>query len=255
MIANCFLITESCLLDANNQVTDGTSEFITYLCKRKIPFFILTNRTNLSCSQLAKKYNEMGIRSLKAEHFYTSTMAGCDLLKEQMPDRSVAGYIGTSPLKATLQDNGFSVDLDYADYVFVGTDMHATCNDYSYALRLLLGGALLLACDYQEVEYKNNVAMVGCGAVCRMLETASNKKALLLGMPNPNYVLQAIAKLGVEVSDCVFVGAHLEHEIVCGLHAKVTSVILTSAMHEEENLFQSKIKPDYAVETLLGLLR
>lgn len=255
MIGNSFLITESCLVDQNMNITDGTNEFISYLCKHKIPFLILTNQSLLSNIQLAKKYKEAGIKAIKPEHFYTSTMAGIDLLLTQVPDKKVAGYIGTSTLKDTLRAGGFAVDLDYADYLFVGTDRHASYNDYCYALRLLKSGAMLLATDFSEVEYKDQTPLIGCGAIAKMLEVASNKKAVLLGMPNPNFPLQATVYLDVDRSSCIFVGAHLDSDIVCGLNAKLTTVILTAAMNDEENLFNSKIKPDYAVETMLGLLR
>lgn len=250
-----YLVTESCLLDKNLNPIEGSIQFISYLQKLNLPFRILSNQSMRSLETLARKYQERGFAGLEKEHFYTTALGGIDLLRAKFPKQNVAGYIGTKALKELLQEKGFSVNLDYADYVFIGTDYQASFNDYSYVLSLLEKGATLLSTNDDLIEVHDGKNMIGPGAIVKMLEAASNKKALSLDMPTPNVALQAIQSMEVFKEDVIFVGGNLDKEIACGKKAGLKTVLLTAAVDETENVFLNEIQPDFAIESLMGLLQ
>ena len=94
MIADCFLIMESCVLDSRGKAQPGAVRFIDTLLDHSLPFVILTDQSVLTRQQMADRMLKAGYSGITAEMFYTSTMAAVDAICRKYPDRRTAGYIG-----------------------------------------------------------------------------------------------------------------------------------------------------------------
>ena len=124
--------------------------FIDYLIKNNIGFIFLTNNSTRTQEQCVKHMEKMGFSDLKPEMFYTSAMASADYISKLYPDKKRAAYIGEKGMREPLINNGFIIDPDNPDFLFVGLDRNATYNDYSFALRNLLKGAKR---EFQHIRY------------------------------------------------------------------------------------------------------
>ncbi len=254
MLGTYWLISESCLFGPKG-MTFGSRELIHALQYRRLPFVILTNHTSHLRTEMADAYDKAGLHGVQSSMFYTSAMAGADAILKAYPKKRIAGYIGGRGLQETLQEGGFAVNLDRADWLFIGTDRHASYEDYCYGLRLMKGGAQLVSTDPRKIEYLKNGPVPGSGSIVKMLEYAGSQEALECGMPAPLIARQAMRYLEADPADTIFVGAHLKTEIQCGINAGLKTVLTTSSLEESEEELLNEIRPDYVIDTLEGLLR
>ena len=254
MLGKYWLIAESCLF-SGGAASFGAAEFIRELKRQNLPFVFLTNHSSHLRSEMADAYEAAGLQGIQTSMFYTSTMAGVDAILKAYPDKRTAGYIGGRGMQKILQEGGFAVDLDHADWLFIGTDRHASFEDYSYGLRLMETGAQIVSTDPRRMEYTKNGPAIGSGSIVRMMEYAGAREALECGMPSPILAVQAMNYLSADIHETVLVGSHLNSEIQCGIDAGIKTVLVTSGMDEHEDGLLDTVKPDYVVETMAGLLR
>jgi len=255
MIEKNWMITESCLFDSEGQPRKGAIRFIRAVHQAENAFVILTNLSSHLRSEMAAAYQDAGFTGIDTANIYTSTMAGVDAILKSCPDRRTAGFLGGRGMEATLKEAGFAVNLERADWVFIGTDRHASYEDYSYALRLLEGGAQIISTDPRRLEYIKSGAAVGSGSIVKMLEYAGSREALECGLPSLLIAQQALRYLEAKAEETIFIGCHLKSEIQCGVEAGMKTVLVSSGLDENEDAMGSEIRPDYIVEDLSGLLR
>lgn len=250
-----YLICESCLLDKKKRPYEGSIKFMKYLDRLSIPYVIITNQSLKSRSYLCDYYKKKGYTMLLPQHFYTTTMSGVDLVDTHYPKKKTASYIGTSAMKETLQEGGFCVNLEHADFVFIGSDYQAAFNDYSYMHSLIKDGAIMFCTKDALVENLDGREVIGPLAIVKMLEASTNTKAYSLDFPVVNIINQALIYMHADRDGAILIGSNLEKEIRCGNNAGIQTVLLTPAMDESMNALLADVKPDYAVESLLGLLQ
>ena len=255
MIADCFLIMESCVLDSRGKAQPGAVRFIETLLKHSLSFVILTDQSLLTRGQMADRMMKAGFSRISEEMFYTSTMAAVDAIRRKYPDRRTAGYIGSRGMVEILRLGGFALNMERADWLFVGSDHDASYNDYCYALKLVDRGAYIISTDQREYETTRSGKLIGSGSVVKMLEHATGTKAVETGMPAPLIVSRALKYLDVSAEDAVLVGCHPEPEIACGLAAGIRTVLCMTGMDDTENALLRRVHPDFVVEDLNGLLR
>jgi len=255
MFAQCFLIMESCLINERQRPQPGAVRFLDALIQNRVPFVILTNRSAQLRTAMAEGMNRAGFHNVAAEMFYTSTMAAVDAIVKKYPDKKNAGYIGGKGMLELLRIGGFALNMDRADWVFVGSDHSSTYNDYSYCLKLVERGAYIVSVDPSPTERSLSGTLIGSGSVVKMLEYASGTRAIKAGIPAPLIVSRALKYLRREIDDAVLIASHPETEIVCGNNAGIRTVLFAPAMDEKENALLRRIHPDYVAEDLSALLR
>ncbi len=255
MFADCFLVMESCLLDPRGRPVPGSVRFLDALIGSGVPFVILTNQSYATRDQMADRLLNAGFRNIVPAMFYTSTMAAIDAIVKKYPDRRRAAYLGGKGMIELLRETGFSLNMDRADWVFVGSDHNSSYNDYCYALKLIERGAYIISTDPRAAEVTRSNLLVGPGSIVKMLEYASGTKAVEAGIPAPLIVGRALKYLNVHPDRAVLACCHPEPEISCGVSAGIRTVLVMNGMDEKENALLRRVHPDYVVEDLTGLLR
>ncbi len=253
MLSDAWLIAASALLDDKGRPRSEAILFLDALRQYRKPFAVLTNQSVFSRDALCARYNDAGFH-LKPSSFYTSVMAAIDYAHSQKPDAKTAGYIGSHAMRDLLRSAGYAVDMNKADWVFAGTDRNAQYNDYCYALRLIMGGAQLIAADLAPADHIDDTVLIGTGAVVRMLEEASGKKAINAGFPSEIFVSRALKYLGTDAEDTVFIGTDPAGEIAAASKAGVRTAWITG-LNEDADVFESEVRPTYLFESFTGLLR
>ncbi|MBR2727570.1 MAG: HAD hydrolase-like protein [Solobacterium sp.] len=252
MLSDIWLICESCLWKGGTLRKDA-AVFLRFLHDNDCSFVILSEDTVRTREDQAVLYIDQGLSFITKDDIYTSVLAAADRITEMTPGHRNAGVIGSAGLRSTLREAGFSLDTDRADWVFVGYDREAEINDFNYALRLLRGGAQLIATDMRPYRETKNGPAVGAGSFVRLLEYASGKKAAQVCFPSPFMVKGAVNWLSTTMDRAVLVGSDLQREIKCGNDAGMTTVYVPASM--EEDLFEESVRPSYVVVDLYGLLR
>ena len=118
------------------QIIESAHQFLDYCIQKDIPFIFLTNNSMRTPQENVKHMEEMGYTNIKPEMFYNSAMAASQYVKKHY-EGNKAYYIGKQGMKDALNQEGFIIDDENPDFVFIGLDKDATYASYSKALSLI----------------------------------------------------------------------------------------------------------------------
>jgi NagD protein len=121
------------------------------------------------------------------------------------------------------------------------------------AVRLVLGGAKLIATNLDPNCPTQAGLRPGCGAVVAMLETATGRRALSVGKPSPVMMRMARSELGVDASRTTMIGDTMETDILGGVQLGFRTILVLSGGTAREDLGRFAYRPDMVVESIADL--
>lgn len=235
------------------EIVEGAKEFIDTLIARKQRFVFLTNNAKRTKRQNVEHMEKMGFTGIKEEHFFTSSMAAAKYAATHYEGRT-AWYIGQDGLREALEDNGFTIRDDHADFVFVGLDNTGTYEKYSKALGLLLNGATLIGTNNDRLLAQPGGFHVGNGSIVAMFEYACGQESPKIGKPYAPILEEALRYFGLRKEEAVIVGDNLETDILLGVNNGVETAFVTSGVHTREDVERLQIYPTRIIDKLGDLL-
>src|SRR5207244_616421 len=105
--------------------------------------------------------------------------------------------IGEGGLLTALHRNGYAVVDHEPDYVVVGEGRTFNLELVEVAVRMILGGAKLIATNLDPNCPTQDSLRPGCGALVSLLEIATGAKAFSVGKPSPLMMRAARKELGL----------------------------------------------------------
>lgn len=243
-----FLIDMDGVLYRGSQLIEGADRFIAELRRRDIPFRFLTNNSQRTRRDVATKLARMGI-DCDEEHVYTCAMATARYLAEQKPD-GTAFVIGEGGLLTSLHNHGYSVVDHDPDYVVVGEGRTFNLELVEAAVRMILGGAKLIATNLDPNCPTQNGLRPGCGAMVAMLETATGVKAFSVGKPSPYMMRAARKELGLTTDETTMIGDTMETDILGGVQLGIHTALVLSGGTKREDLVRFAYQPDLVITSL-----
>jgi len=246
-----YLIDMDGVIYRGNELIEGADRFIAALRESNTPFLFLTNNSQRTRRDVAKKLERLGI-DVDEEHVYTCAMATARFLASQKPG-GTAFVIGEGGLLTALHKNGFSIVDRDPDYVVVGEGRNLNFEMVETALRMILGGAKLIATNLDPNCPTQSGLRPGCGAIVAMLEAASGVKAFSVGKPSPIMLRAARKELGLSTDETVVVGDTMETDILGGVQLEYKTVLVLSGGTRIEDLARYAYQPDLIVPSLGAL--
>jgi NagD protein len=246
-----YLIDMDGVLYRGTELIAGADTFIQQLRARQIPFRLLTNNSQRTRRDVAAKVARMGI-DVEEEHVFTSAMATARFLAHQKPS-GTAFVIGEGGLLTALHQNGYTVVDHEPDYAVVGEGRTFSLEQVEAAVRMILGGAKLIATNLDPNCPTQNGLRPGCGAMVAMLETATGVKAFSVGKPSPVMMRAARKELGLTTDETVMIGDTMETDILGGVQLGFHTVLVLSGGTREEDLPGYAYQPEMVVESLADL--
>ncbi len=244
-----FLIDMDGVLYRGADLLPGAGQFVRELRERDIPFRFLTNNSQRTRRDVVAKLSRLGIDA-DEQHVFTSAMATARFLAQQKPD-GTAFVIGEGGLLTALHQHGYAV-VDYApDYVVVGEGRTFNLELVETAVRMILGGAKLIATNLDpSCPMANGSLRPGCGAMVAMLETATGVKAFGVGKPSAIMMRAARKELGLTTDQTIMIGDTMETDILGGVQLGFHTVLVLSGGTSREDLKKFAYRPDVVVEHL-----
>jgi len=243
-----YLIDMDGVLYRGTEVITGADTFIQQLRAREIPFRLLTNNSQRTRRDVVAKLNRMGIE-VDEEHIFTSAMATARFLARQSPG-GTAFVIGEGGLLTALHQNGYAVVDHEPDYVVVGEGRTFNLELVEAAVRMILGGAKLVATNLDPNCPTQNGLRPGCGAMVAMLETATGVKAFSVGKPSPVMMRAARKELGLATDETTIIGDTMETDILGGTQLGFHTVLVLSGGTRPADLQRYAYGPDIVVDSL-----
>jgi NagD protein len=243
-----YLIDMDGVLYRGTELIPGADRFIQQLRAREIPFRLLTNNSQRTRRDVAAKLARMGI-DVEDEHIFTSAMATARFLAEQKPG-GTAFVIGEGGLLTALHQNGYAVVDHEPDYVVVGEGRTFNLELVEAAVRMILGGAKLMATNLDPSCPTHDGVRPGCGAFVALLEIATGVKAFSVGKPSPVMMRAARKELGLATDETTIIGDTMETDILGGVQLGFHTVLVLSGGTRAEDLPRYGYRPETIVPSV-----
>ena len=238
-----FLLDMDGTIYLDNDLFDGTLDFLAHVKKIGGRYIFLTNNSSKSVDKYIEKLAKLGIESC-ADDFLTSTNATIIYLKKQNYKKIYAS--GTTSFREQLSDAGLPVTdtlSDDIDCLCMGNDTELTFQKLEDACILLGRGVDYIATNPDWVCPTWYGYVPDCGAVCDMLFRATKRKPKFIGKPEPDMALMAMEKTGFSPEETALMGDRLYTDIACGVNAGITTIFVLSGEGTMEDVAESEEKP------------
>jgi NagD protein len=243
-----FLIDMDGVIYRGGHLIPGADRFINDLRRADVPFRFLTNNSQRTRRDVATRLQRLGI-DVEPEHVYTCAMATARYLARQKPG-GTAYVIGEGGLLNALHENGFSVVDKDPDYVVVGEGRTLSFEMVEAALKMILGGAKLIATNLDPNCPTESGMRPGCGATVAMLEVASGVKAFSVGKPSPVMLRGARKELGLTTDQAVVIGDTMETDILGGVQLGFKTILVLSGGTSRGDLDRYAYQPEMIVDSI-----
>jgi NagD protein len=247
-----YLIDMDGVIYRGSELIPGADRFIRELRDADVPFLFLTNNSQRTRRDVATKLVRLGI-DVEERHVFTCAMATARYLARQKPG-GTAYVIGEGGLLNALHSNGYSIVDHNPDYVVVGEGRTLNFEMAEAALRMILGGAKLVATNLDPNCPTQHGLRPGCGAIVALLEAAAGIKAFSVGKPSPVMLRAARKELGLATDETIVIGDTMETDILGGVQLGFKTILVLSGGTRREDLPRFAYGPDRVVESI-GKLR
>jgi NagD protein len=246
-----YLIDMDGVIYRGGHLIPGADHFINGLRESDIPFRFLTNNSQRTRRDVATRLQRLGI-DVAEQHVYTCATATARFLAQRHP-HGTAYVIGEGGLLNALHENGYAIVDKDPDYVVVGEGRTISFEMVEAALKMILGGAKLVATNLDPNCPTESGLRPGCGATVAMLETASGVKAFSVGKPSPVMLRGARKELGLTTDQTIVIGDTMETDILGGVQLGFKTILVLGGGTNKEDLDHYAYQPDKVVDSVANL--
>lgn len=248
-----FLLDMDGTIYLDEDLFDGSLDFINTLITNKTKYVFLTNNSSKSVSDYVNKLNRLNIPG-DSSNIFTSGNAMGIYLNKYYEGKKVY-LVGTKSLQQQLETYNINFVNDDPDIVVIGFDRELNYQKLEKACEFLDNGAIFLATNCDLVcPIKNHRYIPDCGSMCQMITNATGKKPTYIGKPSPDMIYILSEKFGIPTSKIAMVGDRVYTDITAGYNAKAFTICVLSGESTMETINQSAIKPDLVVNSVKDLI-
>ena len=249
-----FLLDMDGTIYLDNDLFDGTIDFLEYVKSIGGRYIFVTNNSSKSVDKYIEKLASLGIASVE-DDFLTSTNATVLHLQKKNFHKIYA--FGTTSFKEQLRKGSLPITdklEDDIDCLCMGFDTELTFQKLEDACILLNRGVEYIATNPDWVCPTWYGYVPDCGSVSQMLFNATKRKPQFIGKPEPTMVLLAMEKTGFKPEETAVMGDRLYTDIACGVNAGISSIFVLSGEGTMEDLEASEVKPEFVYENIRQVL-
>ncbi len=248
-----YLIDMDGVIYRGNETIPGAVRFVKQLLKEGNPFLFLTNNSQRTTRDVVAKLRKMGLQ-VEEKHVFTSAIATAQFVSWQKP-KGTAYVIGEGGLLNALHEHDYAVVDSDPDYVIVGEGRAITLEMIESAVRMVMKGSKLIATNLDpSCPTQNGSLRPGCGAIVKMIETATGVRAFSAGKPSPVMFRAARKSLGLRTDETTMIGDTMETDILGGAQMGYRTVLVLSGGTSRSDLKHFAYQPDLVVESIADLL-
>ena len=250
--AKAFICDMDGVIYHGDRLLPGVVEFVEWLKKEGKKFVFLTNNPNRTPRELSEKMERLGLE-IHEDNFYTSALATASFLAQQCPGGS-AYVIGEAGITNALYNEGLSINETSPDYVVVSDSNNYNYEKLERAVNLVLKGAKLIGTNPDLTGPTEKGIMPSTGALISPIELATNRKAYFVGKPNPLMMRNALRKLKCTKEEAVIIGDRMDTDILAGIEAEITTILVLSGVTKEEDLCNFAYRPHFVLNGVKDII-
>jgi len=214
-----------------SQIIAGAPEFIRFLHEKHITVGLASNNSSRAPAEAAERCRRAGIE-MDVEHIIWSGIVTVDELAHAYPAGTPVYVVGSPTLINVLAEHGypFVADPSVARVVVVGYDSGVNYEKLTIGLRCLLNGADFIGTNADPTFPATDGLAPGAGSLIAALETASGRKARIMGKPAPAMFRAALARLGTDAAQTLMVGDRLDTDILGAQQAGLPAALVLTGV-------------------------
>ena len=251
-----FLLDMDGTIYLDEELFDGTTDFLRYVRSIGGKYLFLTNNSSRSVEAYIEKMARLGIAT-QEEDFLTSVDALIVYLRQKGYENKLLYAFATASFRSQLSQAGFAVTDRLSDDVqalVCGFDTELSFQKLEDACILLGRGVDFIAANPDWVCPTWYGYVPDCGSVCEMLYRATGRRPVFIGKPKPEMALLAMEKYGFEKEETLLVGDRLYTDIACGRNAGIDAALVLSGESRLEDIEDSEAKPTHVYQNIRALL-
>ena len=249
-----FLLDMDGTIYLDNDLFDGTLEFLSLVKERGGRYLFVTNNSSKSTDAYVKKLKSIGIEACE-DDFLTSTNATILYIKEKYHGRRFYSF-GTESFTQQLREAGIDVVTDLCDGIdgiVMGNDNELNFKKLEDSCKLLLNDIIYIATNPDWVCPTAFGYVPDCGSVAEMLWRATGKRPHFIGKPRPEMLLLAMDKYGYAKEECVMMGDRVYTDIASGYNAGIDTIFVLSGEGTMDDA-ECDTPPTYIFENIRQVL-
>ncbi|MBQ7935877.1 MAG: HAD-IIA family hydrolase [Clostridia bacterium] len=251
-----FLLAMDGTIYLDQELFDGTLDFLEHVKKIGGRAMYLTNNSSKSVNKYIEKLGSMGINA-EAKDFTTSAQAtALYLLKTHKDD--LLYVFGTQALKDELVQYGLNITDKICDEIkclVMGFDTELCFQKLEDACILLNRGVDYIATNPDWVCPTWYGSVPDCGSIAQILHTATKRSPKFIGKPEPTMIELAIEQTGFAKEQTIILGDRLYTDIASGSNAGIDTALMLSgeSTMEDVKAFDGKA-PTYIFDSIRAFL-
>lgn len=238
----------------DGEIFDGTLDMLDYVKQIGGKTVYVTNNSSKNVDGYIERLKKMGITATKDDFMTSVNVTGMYLQKHHKNEKMYV--FGTKALVSALKEEyGLLVTTEYEDDItclVIGFDTELTFQKLEDASRLLLTKPEItyIATNPDFVCPRSFGSVPDCGSIAQALYNATGRMPKVMGKPEAQVALSAMERYGYGKEETVIIGDRVYTDIICGVNAGVTAVLLLSGESTMETVEQSEIKPDIILKDI-----
>lgn len=242
------------VLYRGNEPTPGLVEFFRFLDARGIKYLLLTNNSTTLPSGYVKKMAGLGV-TVPEEAVLTSGVVAKAYMAGRYPAGTRIYGVCMDPLRELLLDGtGYVWDDTTPQVVISSGDFAVVYDKLRRACLAIRAGADWIATNTDKTLPTEQGLVPGAGALVAALVTATDREPVALGKPALPMMQQALERLGLTATETAMLGDRLDTDILGGINATMTTVMVLTGVSTLEEVERGAIKPDYVFDDLPALM-
>lgn len=208
---------------------DDATRLWSALIKNGYELAILTNVGRLSSRQVNQSLLKAGF-DIPVDRVYTAGAAAAAYIQNRLPGARCF-VISEGGAQEDFIARGLNVTNNPPiDFVAVGADRGMTFKELNFATKMVKEGAPLICIsgsrDYPGIYLGDEDTFIGERSIVAAIEHATGVKAVTVGKPLPEILVETVKSLGRNISDAVIVGDNLNSDIAGGNAAGMTTILV-----------------------------
>jgi len=203
-----------------------------YLERKGIYYYVLTNDSSRSPEELARWYQEKGMKYITTDKILSSGMLAMEYFKTKITNGNAVAYLGTKASAHYIESVGLKtvpigdVDLDNLDeiesFAFLDDEGFNWNEDINKTINLLRKKNMSVVVANTDINYpvsKNDIS-VAIGGLADLVENIIGKTFIRFGKPDAQMFLlayeRALKDINVKRKEILMVGDTLYTDIIGG---------------------------------------
>ena len=251
-----FLLDLDGVVWLGHEFLPGAADAINGLISAAKPVAFITNSPRIPRSETAQILRDGGV-DVPDELVVTAASTLISRALEELEGNPAVIAIGTGPFREQIAGAGLRL-LELDQWREAGAVLVSGHNGFNYdelkaAAMAARAGAPLIATGHDPTMPMPDGLWPGTGSIVAAIETASGRKAVTTGKPEPAIFEAGLDAIG-RPHRVAMVGDRIDTDISGAQAIGVAGILVTTGATSAEELAASPIEPDHLIESLSELL-